>query len=155
MLFINNLMKKKYGFKQGLFKPKNPHKYIGNPNNIVYRSSWELKFLRFLDNHPDVLSYASEEFFIPYLSPIDKRIHRYFPDMIVKKKNRSGIIEVMVVEIKPKVQTAPPVQKKRTTKKFINEAMTYVINEAKWKAAQEWCADRKYTFKILTEEDLF
>lgn len=140
-------------YHQGYFKPKNPKKYMGDANNIVYRSSWEKKMLSYLDSHPDVISYASEEFFIPYLSPVDNRLHKYYPDMLVKRKNRQGIIETLVIEIKPKHQTQPPITK-RNKKMVLHETATFAINQAKWKAAENFCADRKWKFLILTEESL-
>jgi hypothetical protein len=138
---------------KGYFKPKNPNKYIGDHENIIYRSRWESKFMLYLDNHPDVLKWCSEEFFIPYLSPKDNKVHRYFPDFLVKKQ-KDGVIETLVIEIKPKAQTMPPKMNGKQTKRMITEAMTYAVNEAKWKAAKEFCADRKYKFIILTEHEL-
>jgi len=140
-------------YHQGLFKPKNPKKYMGNANNIVYRSSWEKKMLNYLDSHPDVISYASEEFFIPYLSPIDNKLHKYYPDMLVKRRNKQGIVETLVVEIKPKHQTQPPTTKKNK-RIMLEESVTFAINQAKWKAAENFCADRKWKFVVLTEENL-
>lgn len=107
-----------------------------------------------LDTHPDVLEWASEEFSIPYLSPLDNRIHRYFPDFWVKKRNSNGIVEVVVVEIKPKKQTKPPVTKSKVTKSYLNEVKNWGINSSKWKYAQKYCDDRKWKFQILTEDDL-
>jgi hypothetical protein len=75
---------------KGFFKPKNPDKYMGNPTNIIYRSSWELKLMIRLDEDPSIISWGSEEVVIPYRSPIDNRIHRYFVDFIVNKINRNG-----------------------------------------------------------------
>jgi hypothetical protein len=142
-------------YHQGLFKPTKPERYVGDSKNIVFRSSWEKKFMSYLDKHPDVISWASEEMFIPYVSPIDNRVHRYFPDFIVKKKNAKGIVEVLIVEIKPKHQTKPPnINTKRNKKTVINEAMTYQVNQAKWKAAEQFCLDRNYKFIILTEDQL-
>ncbi|NDB79942.1 head completion protein, partial [archaeon] len=99
------------------------------------------------------LKWCSEEFFIPYLSPKDNKVHRYFPDFLVKKQ-KDGVIETLVIEIKPKAQTMPPKMNGKQTKRMITEAMTYAVNEAKWKAAKEFCADRKYKFIILTEHEL-
>jgi hypothetical protein len=139
---------------KGRFQPKNPGKYEGDPTNIIYRSSWELKYMRWLDQHQDVIKWSSEEFFIPYLSPIDGRYHRYFPDFKVKQRNRDGIVETVVVEVKPSVQTAAPKPQTRKTKKYVTEVYTWGVNQAKWKAAQEYCADRQWSFKIMTEKDL-
>lgn len=139
---------------KGLFKPKNPQKYHGDPSNIVYRSLWEAKFMSYVDNHPDVLKWSSEEFSIPYRSPIDGKIHRYFPDFKIKIKNKEGIIETLVIEIKPAKQTQPPKVQTRPTKKYITEVKQWGINSAKWKAAKAFCDDRKWMFKIMTEKEL-
>lgn len=139
---------------KGYFKPRNPSKYKGDPTNIIYRSRWESKFMNYLDSHPDVLQWASEELIIPYRSPVDGKMHRYFPDFIVRKKNPQGIIETLLVEIKPAQQTKEPVKKKTINKAYINEVMTWGINQAKWKAAKEYCEERKWKFLILTEKEL-
>lgn len=139
---------------KGFFNPKNPHKYKGDPTGIVFRSSWELKFMNYLDVHQDVIQWSSEEFCIPYKSPIDNCIHRYFPDFWIKQRNKDGKIEHIVVEIKPYKQTQPPVVQKRRTKRYINEVMTWGINEAKWKAAQQFCEDRNWKFVVFTEKEL-
>ena len=139
---------------KGLFKPKNPSKYKGNPNNIIYRSSWELKLMRHLDLHPDVISWASEELVIPYRSPVDNRIHRYFPDFYVKRRSQNGIVETLIIEVKPKIQSVPPKPQTKATKKYLREVMTYGVNMAKWKAAKEYCDDRKWRFLVMTESEL-
>lgn len=141
-------------FYKGNFTPKNVSKYKGNYKNIIYRSSWELKFMNYLDMHTDVLEWSSEEFFIPYRSPIDNKVHRYFPDFYVKRKDKDGKVEILIIEIKPETQTKPPEKKSKVTKRYINEVYTWGVNEAKWKAAQEYCDDRKYKFVILTEKHL-
>lgn len=142
-------------YTQGRFHPQNPGKYKGDLQNIIYRSSWELKFMQWCDRNPNVIEYASEEFCIPYLSPIDGRVHRYFPDFIMKVKEQSGEIKKYIIEIKPKRQTVPPVQtSKKRNKTFINEVKTYVVNDAKWKAAEEWCKDHLLEFMIITEDQL-
>ena len=139
---------------KGKFKPHNPGKYIGNPTNIIYRSLWELRFMRYLDSHPNVIEWASEEITIPYLSPVDKKIHRYFPDFWVRTRNSNGSINTMIIEIKPDVQTRLPVKKEKNTRRYINELKTYGVNTAKWKAAEQYCLDRKWQFKVLTEKEL-
>jgi len=138
----------------GIFKPKNPGKYQGDPTNIIWRSSWEFRTMKWLDENPNVLSWASEEVNIKYLSPIDGRIHRYFPDFIAKIKTNSGI-KTYMIEVKPFHQTKEPEKKKRVTKKYLQEVATWGINEAKWKAAKEYCEERKWNFVILTEKELF
>lgn len=139
---------------KGRYKPKHPQKYKGDPSNIIYRSSWELKFMKWCDMRPDVLEWQSEEFFIPYKHPIDGKMHRYFPDFYVKVRTKKGNNEVWVVEVKPFAQTQEPKKPSSTTKRYINEVKTYAINTYKWKYARKWCADRGYKFIILTENEL-
>ena len=139
---------------KGFFKPTNPTKYKGDPLNIVYRSSWELKFMRYLDAHRDVLEWSSEEFCIPYRSPVDGKVHRYFPDFKIKKNNPEGITEVVVVEIKPEKETRPPTVQTKKTRQYLREVYTWGINSAKWQAARAYCEDRKWKFMIMTERDL-
>lgn len=142
-------------YYQGKFKPKNPQKYLGDPTNIIYRSGWELRLMRFLDSNPNVLEWGSEEVIIPYISPIDNRPHRYFTDFIVKQINKSGKKETLILEVKPKAQTRPPEKKSRVTKRYINEVKTWGVNQAKWKAATEFCKDRGWAFRLITEDDIF
>jgi hypothetical protein len=139
---------------KGKFKPKYPEKYKGDPTNIIYRSMWEMRFMRYLDSHPSVINWASEEVIIPYISPIDKRVHRYFPDFWVKMKSENGTINTVIIEIKPHKQTKIPQRPEKLTRRFINEARTYSVNSAKWKAAQEFCNNRNWEFKVLTEKEL-
>ena len=138
----------------GIFRPKNPAKYVGDHRNIIYRSSWECRVMTWLDTNPDVLHWGSEELAIPYLSPVDGKWHRYFPDMIVKVRTRDNKVKTMMLEIKPDHQTRPPTKNRRVTKQYIQEVATWGINSSKWKAATEYCLDRGWEFKILTEYDL-
>jgi hypothetical protein len=138
----------------GKFNPKNPQKYIGDYNNIVYRSSWECKVMDWLDRNDNIISWASEELIIPYLSPTDNKYHRYFPDFLVKAKTRDGKFKTILIEVKPKRQTLPPEPKKRVTKQYVNEVVTYGVNQAKWQAATEYCLDRGWEFRVMTEEHL-
>lgn len=140
-------------YYNGKFKPQNPKKYIGDVKNIVYRSSWEFKYMRNLDTDPNIISWASEEFSIPYISPVDGKPHRYFPDFIIKKKDAVGKIRTCVIEIKPAGQTKKP-KATKNRKKLINESATYLVNQAKWAAADIWCQRNKYEFQILTEKEL-
>jgi hypothetical protein len=143
------------GYRQGKFRPSKPEKYKGDPTNIVYRSSYELKFMQYCDLTESVNEWRSEEFFIPYISPIDNKVHRYFPDFFVKYRDKNGIPRTLVVEIKPQKDLNMPEQNpKRKTKSWAYRVKTWAVNQAKWKAAKEWCADRKYEFRILTEKEL-
>lgn len=139
---------------KGKFKPKNPSKYKGDASNIVYRSLWELRFMRHLDQHASIVEWSSEEIIIPYISPVDKRVHRYFPDFWVKMLTVEGTINTVIIEIKPAAQTKIPQKPDKMTRRFINEARTYSVNQAKWKAAREFCEDRRWGFRVLTEKDL-
>lgn len=137
----------------GRFRPKNLKKYKGDHDNIIYRSSWECKYMAYLDRDTRVLEWSSEEIIIPYKSPVDGKYHRYFVDFYVKMMTNQGP-KVFLVEIKPKKQTKEPEKKKRITKQYINEVATWGVNQAKWSAATEYCLDRGWEFKILTEVDL-
>lgn len=137
------------------FKPSNPKKYQGDPNNIICRSSWERKFCLWCDKNENILRWASEEFSIPYLSPVDHRVHRYFPDYLIEVKEKGGKVKKYVVEVKPKKQTMPPKKRSRVTQSYINEMKTYEVNRAKWKAAEDFCLDNGVEFKIITEDNLF
>ena len=124
---------------QGKFRPRNPSKYAGDPTNIIYRSHWELKLMSYLDKHPHVMKWSSEEVVIPYKSPIDGRLHRYFPDFYVEQINKDKKKDKILIEVKPKYQTVPPMIKKngsKPTKRYINEVKTWGINQAKWDAAK-------------------
>ena len=136
------------------YKPLNPKKCQGNPNNIICRSSWERKFCMWADRKDNVVSWASEEINIPYISPKDNRVHKYYPDFLIKVKESNNRIKTYVVEVKPKKQTMPPKKRSRITKSYIYECQTYAVNQAKWKAASEFCKDNRIEFKIITEDEL-
>lgn len=139
---------------KGVFKPRNPKKYRGDHTNIIYRSRWELKLMMYLDEHKDVKEWASEELVIPYRSPIDGKVHRYFPDFWVRKINREGIEDITVIEVKPKYQTVEPKAQKKLTKKYLYEVQTWGVNKAKWSAAEKVCRERGWKFMIMTEKEL-
>ena len=140
---------------KGKFRPKNPEKYKGNPMMIEYRSSWELNFMKYCDDNPNVLKWMSEERAIWYMDPVSKRNRRYFPDFIIKYRRKDGIIVDEVVEIKPQRQVqGPNPNPKRRTKSWLNECYTYATNRAKWAAATEWAEDRGMNFRLLTEHDV-
>ena len=138
---------------KGTFSPRNPSKYNGNSKNIIYRSNWELRVMKYFDDHPNVIWWASEELTIPYVSPIDNKTHRYFPDFIVKMRLKDGKVTTYILEVKPLAQTKMPVQK-RKTKRFIQEAATYAVNQEKWRAADLFCREHGWQFKVITEKEL-
>ena len=111
--------------------------------------------MEYCDLTESVDQWQSEEFWIPYKNPLDNRTHRYFPDFFIKYKDKTGAKRCMVIEVKPKRQCKEPVRNpKRKSQSWYYEVKTWVVNQAKWKAAQNYCADRKYEFKIMTEDDL-
>ena len=137
------------------YKPSNPQKYVGDPNNIICRSSWERKFCVWCDRNENILEWGSEEFWIPYRSPVDNRVHKYLPDFFIKVRESDGSIKKYVIEVKPYKQTQQPnLKPKRKTKSWLYEVKTYAVNQAKWKAAKEFCEDRLLEFKIITENEL-
>ena len=139
---------------KGYYKPKNPSKYLGDPTNIVYRSSWERQCMLYFDKNDNVVKWGSEEIVIPYRSPLDRKVHRYFVDFIIKVRTTNGDLETHLIEVKPYKQTKPPKIPSRKTKRYLNEVTTYLVNEAKWKAANEYCEDRRWKFQIITENEL-
>ena len=138
---------------KGKYKPSYPKKYKGDPTNIIYRSLWEKKFMVYCDKNENVLEWSSEEIALPYKSPLDNRIHRYFPDFYIKVKEGNKI-QKYLIEIKPKKQVREPKMQTKKTKSYIYEVTEYAKNQAKWKSAQEFCEDRQWKFKIITEDEL-
>ena len=138
----------------GKYQPSFPKKYKGDPTNIIYRSLWERKFMRYCDLNENILEWGSEEIIVPYRSPVDRRVHRYFPDSYIKIKESNNIIKKYLIEIKPKKQTVPPKKPQRQTKGYLKEAYEYAKNQSKWAAAREYCADRGWEFKVITEIEL-
>ena len=138
----------------GKYRPSYPKKYKGDPTNVIYRSLWERKFMVWCDKNENVLEWGSEEIVIPYISPLDNRVNRYCPDFYVHTRTKTGGTQKFIIEIKPFKQTAPPQKQRRRTKRYITEVTTYAVNDAKWKAATEYCKDRRWQFKILTEKEL-
>ena len=142
---------------KGLFKPRNPQKYKGDPTNIVYRSSWEWKYMQLLDASDDILEWSSEMIRIPYRSPLDQKVHGYFPDFHIKTKTSDGKIENTIIEIKPLYETQPcmiSLQNKKLKRRRTKQIITYEINQRKWASARAFCEDRGWKFQILTEYDL-
>lgn len=139
-------------FLKGKYKPKHPEKYIGDINNIVYRSSWELSFVKYIDNNPSIKKFNMEGVVIPYVSPIDNKVHRYYVDFILEYTNTKGETKRALVEVKPHKQTQPPVPPKKKSKYYINEVLTYHVNMAKWKTAIDFCNKNSMDFVVLTEK---
>lgn len=139
---------------KGKFQPSYPNKYKGDHRNIIYRSLWERKFMVYCDLNENILEWGSEELALPYRSPLDNKVHRYFPDFYIKVREKTGRIKKYLIEVKPLKQTKEPVPQKRKTKSYIYEVTEYAKNQAKWSAAREYCKDRQWEFKVLTEHEL-
>lgn len=139
---------------QGRYTVQNTDKYVGNVRDVFYRSMWELKFMKWCDNNPAVLQWGSEEIVIPYLSPVDGRVHRYFVDFFIKLRNRRGEEQRYLIEIKPKKFTEPPRRPARQTRRYVQEAMNYAVNQSKWDHAQRFCEKHGLKFLVLTEREL-
>jgi len=145
-------LKKDDKFRQGLFKPKNTAKYVGK-GMPVYRSGWELKFFRWCDDNPNVVEWASESVIIPYTSPMDGRVHRYYTDGVIAIKELDKIVKY-IIEIKPSSQLNVPVKGKKRSSTINYENYRFIQNQSKWKAARTWCEKHGYKFLILTEKEL-
>ena len=140
---------------KGRYKPQNPNKYDGDPTTIIYRSLLERRFMVYCDTKSHILKWSSEEVVIPYVSPIDNRYHRYFVDFMIQYRDGVGALRTVLVEVKPKSQTSPPKRPEgKLTRRFLTEVKTWGVNEAKWKAAVEYCKDRKWHFQLITEKEL-
>lgn len=137
------------------YHPIHPEKYSGTLP-IVARSKWELDVFRAIDRNPNVKSWSSESIIIPYTSPVDKKVHRYFPDIFIEAIGKNGEVICELIEIKPYEQTIPPKIKPRmreTTKRKMTE--TYAINYAKWEAAKAFCEKKGWKFVLLTEREIY
>jgi hypothetical protein len=139
---------------KGRYRIENIKKYKGDISDVIYRSSWELKFMRWCDSNSSVLEWGSETVIIPYRSPVDNNIHRYFVDFYIKIQDKDKKILKYLIEIKPEKFTKPPPIPQKQTKRFIQEVFNYGINQSKWKAASTFCDDRGWKFLVLTERDL-
>lgn len=142
-------------YRQGVFHPKFPKKYVGDASNIVYRSSWELKFMNWCDNNDSILLWCSEEVVIPYYSRADEKMRRYFTDFMIKYKGADGQIKAALIEIKPDAQTRAPVAKRgKKAARLLEETYTYMVNQDKWEAATAFAKKNGMEFLVLTEHDL-
>lgn len=148
---------------KGKFNPKNPRKYKGDFQNIIWRSLWERQIMVYLDETESVLEWSSEEIAIPYISPKDSRTHRYFPDFFVKSRNAAGEEKCFLWEIKPSKEAIEPAVKTREQllaesaskkRKYYLDVIKYGINKRKWEAAEQYCKAKGWTFHIITEKHI-
>ena len=141
-------------FHKRRYIPLFPEKYAGDPTCIIMRSSWETRFAGWCDKNPAVIKWISEETVIPYRCPTDNKLHRYFVDFQIQIRQKDGLLKTYLVEIKPEKQTQPPIYPGRRTQRYLTESLTFIKNQAKWKAATEYAKDRGWDFKIITENEL-
>jgi hypothetical protein len=139
---------------KGRYYPKFPKKYKGDASNIIWRSLWEKRVMKYLDENTSVIEWQSEELRIPYRSPVDGKRHSYYPDFLAKVKQPDGTVKTLVLEVKPEAQTREPKVQARHTRKYITEVMTWGVNRAKWRSAQLYCEEKGYSFIILSENAL-
>lgn len=141
---------------KGKYTVRNRSKYVGKVDSVVYRSSWERRFMVWCDDNPAVIAWNSEEVVIPYYSPVDNKMHKYYVDFLIKTRDSDGNVKHTLIEVKPEKQCKPPVmgKTKKSRYRYLKELKTWKVNEAKWKEAEEFCLDRKWEFKILTEKHL-
>lgn len=138
-------------YRQGIFTPKNGDKFIGK--KAIYRSGLELKFFRFCDDSSNILKWSSENVVVPYISPVDNRVHKYYVDNYIKVKEGNKINDYLV-EIKPYRQTKPPTTKYRKRQHLLYEQKQWAVNQSKWKSAEVFATKRGWKFIIITEKDL-
>ena len=146
-------------YKSGKYEPKNPEKYIGDVHNIIYRSSWELRFCIYCDNNDGIVKWSSEPVVIPYYNPLDKKEHNYNVDFYIKVAKESSEEQEWLIEIKPKKQIEKPIFEGITTlpklKSYNRNMQIWITNQAKFKAAREWAEKRDYRFGVIGEDFLF
>jgi len=135
---------------KGRYTIKNPDKYAGDAKKVIYRSLWERNAFRWCENNPKVKLWNSEEVVVPYVSTVDKKLHRYYVDLLIQMEDK----KTYLVEIKPKKETQPPKKRSRKTKKYINEQLTYIKNNDKWEAANKFAEHNGWKFQVWTEETL-
>jgi hypothetical protein len=142
------LQRSSFGTYKSTYTPINEEKYVGDQDPIC-RSSWERAFCKWCDFNKNVVHWSSETVVIPYISKVDKKLHRYYVDFVVEFVDS----KVVLFEIKPFKETQPPKVRKRT-KRFLYEMKTYATNTSKWKAASEFAKRKGVSFQILTEHEL-
>src|SRR5690554_585542 len=144
-------------YRQGKYKIRNREKYLGDPDKVEYRSSWELKCMKQFDYSSKILAWSSEEVIIPYLSPKDGKYHRYFMDFLIITEDKSSPNgkKITLIEVKPKAQTVPPKSQGKKKSRYLQEAVTWEVNQAKWKYAKAYCEKKGWSFLIMTEDHIY
>ncbi len=149
------MIKRVKGKNISKYSPINIKKYKGQIP-IIIRSSWERMFCQWADMNPNIIEWSSESITIQYFDPVQKKLRRYYPDFLIKTKNKNGKVEKWLIEVKPYHETVPPkITKKKSQKTIMKQEATYITNKAKWSAANNYCNKMNWKFKILTEKQLF
>lgn len=141
------------------YYPVNWQKFSGKTGFAVCRSSYESAFCKWADSTSTVVKWSSEDIKVQYQDPITPfdskgrpKYRTYYPDFVIQTDKG----EVFLIEVKPKKQTMPPVITESKSRKTINiEKKTWLVNQAKWKSAQNYCNRMGWKFKIITEDQLF
>jgi len=141
-------------YHQGIYQVIHKEKYLGDVSNVIFRSGLERKYYSYCDRTPQILKWSSEECIVPYISPLDNRKHRYFVDLYVEVLTKDGTIKKFLIELKPESQTKEPRKTKKITRYYMEECKAWIVNRAKWDAAEAFCKQSGFEFKILTEKDL-
>lgn len=137
-------------FRQGLFTPKNPKKYRGDISQIIYRSSWEAALMYWLDINDKVKAWSSESVIVPYVSPVDNKVHRYIIDFMIETTEGT-----FLVEVKPQKECLPPRRRQGKRLELLeSEALTFAVNSAKWQAADQYANSQGYKFQVWDEVTL-
>lgn len=147
------------GFKQGYYKLNNPEKYIGDPNKIIYRSSWEYRFCKYCDDGENVLKWSSEPICIKYINPIDNKEHNYYVDFYARIQKGKDEVDY-IIEVKPEASLEKPIMESgsQTIKRLKNynyALQTWIVNRAKFQAAKKHAELNGYKFVVVTEKFLF
>lgn len=140
---------------QGKFVPTEIHKYKGNPNNIFFRSLWEYHLFQWLDKSKSVIEWGSETVVVPYVSPIDKKLHRYYIDLYAKIIDKDGVVRKYLIEVKPYKETVKPKTLNENSAKYNKSIIRFYQNLAKWQAASEFAEKNGMKFILLTERELY
>jgi hypothetical protein len=150
-------------YKKGFYIIQNPEKYIGNPQEVIYQSSWEFAFCKFCDLNDRVIKWCGEGLQIAYQITNDIgtiETHRYYPDFYLEMNTPGDKekYEKFLIEIKPKKDCEFPVQPKTQTLKMLENyeyaLRTHKKNLYKWAFTKQWCEKRGIKFIIVTELDL-
>ena len=149
-------------YTNGKYKLKHPSKYIGDPDNIIFRSSWELRFCKYCDENDKIIKWSSEPISIDFWNPLDKKTHRYHPDFYIKVRKEDNSEEDWILEIKPQNQYKKELEPKLTgritpkkLKEYNDKKTVWIINRCKFEAATRFAESIGYRFGAIDETFIF